>query len=393
MVEIAEMARHGRAQSRSGAGTAAQRLRDVAPSSWDELAAGAVEPNGYYLSPWALAVDAGARRRSHVDALCGLTPARRLIALLPVVSAWRAFRLPLPLLVSAESYGTLHTPLLSRADATGAAQALLDDANEKGARAVLLREVPLQGAAVAAIGDALRRNGLAPTVLRAYPRAYLDATRDAEDLLRTALGAKKLKELRRQRHRLSDTGALAFTVAKSPHDVSRAIESFLELEASGWKGKRGTALVQHEGDAAFVRAATIALAARGQCEIAVLSAGERPIAAGVILKHDARAFWFKLGVDEQLAKLSPGVQLAVELTRYFCADPSVAFVDSTAPANSPMINPIWRERFMIGDILIPLKAGDPLYRAILLGLRAHRRLDTFARGLLHTARRLKARIG
>jgi CelD/BcsL family acetyltransferase involved in cellulose biosynthesis len=391
MVEIADMAPQGRAQSGSAA-AAARRLRDVAPSAWDDLAARAVEPNGYYLSPWALAVDAGARRRSHVDALCGLTGARRLVALLPVVSAWRALRLPLPLLVSAESYGTLHTPLLSRDDATSAAQALLDDATARGAHAVLLREVPLQGAAVAAIRDALSRKGLVPTVLRDYPRACLDSTKDAEALLREGLGAKKLKELRRQRNRLSDSGALTFTVAKSAADVFRAVETFLALEACGWKGKRGTALVQHDGDAAFIRNATVELAARGQCEIAVLSAGATPIAAGVILKHDDRAFWFKLGVDERFAKLSPGVQLALELTHYFCADPSVKFVDSTAPADSPMINPIWRERFTIGDLVIPLKARDPLFPAILLALRAHRRLDSTARSVLHAVRRLKACI-
>jgi CelD/BcsL family acetyltransferase involved in cellulose biosynthesis len=393
MVEIADMAPRGRAQSGSGAAAPARWLRDVAPSAWDDLAARAVEPNGYYLSPWALAVDAGARRRSDVDALCGATAARRLVALLPVVSAWRALRLPLPFLVSAESYGTLHTPLLAGDEAANAAQALLDDAIARGAHALLLREVPLEGAAVTAIRDALARNGLAPTVLRAYPRACLDATGDAEALLRVALGTKKLKELRRQRHRLSDLGALTFTVAKSAEDVSRAVEKFLALEAGGWKGRRGTALVQHEGDAAFIRRATVELAARGQCEIAVLSAGAAPIAAGVILKHDARAFWFKLGVDEQLAKLSPGVQLALELTRYFCADPSVKFVDSTAPADSPMINPIWRSRFMMGDLLIPLKSGDPLFPLILTAMLAHRRLDGAARTVLHAIRRLKARRG
>jgi hypothetical protein len=175
--------------------------------------------------------------------------------------------------------------------------------------------------------------------------------------------------------------------------VAGAIEVFLALEASGWKGKRGTALAQHDGDAAFIRNAPRQLAARGQCEIAVLAAGETPIAAGIILKHDSRAFWFKLGVDERFAKLSPGVQLALELTRYFCADASVRFVDSTAPAESPMINPIWRGRFTIGDVVIPLQAHDPFMPLILATLRLHRRLDRAARSMLHTFRRLKARLG
>jgi CelD/BcsL family acetyltransferase involved in cellulose biosynthesis len=392
MAEIADTARHQQAHVLAGAATAATRLRDVAPSAWDDLAAHSIEPNGYYLSPWALAVDAGARGRSHVDALCGFA-ARRLIALLPVVSAWRAFHLPLPIVVSAESYGTLHTPLLARDDVSAATQALCDAARARGARAIVLRHVPLEGNAVRAIGDALARSGLKPTVLHSYARACLDATGDAETLLRDGLGAKKLKELRRQRHRLSEVGALNFTVAKTSDEVARAIELFLALEAGGWKGKRGTALMQHDGDAAFIRHAARELAARGQCEIAVLAAGATPVAAGIVLKHDTRAFWFKLGVDERFAKLSPGVQLALELTRYFCADPSVEFVDSTAPADSPMINPLWRGRFTIGDVLIPLKANDPLLPLILAALRVHRRLDRAARSALHGFRRLKARLG
>lgn len=392
MAEIADTARHQRAHVLAGAVKTATRLSDVAPSAWDDLAAHAIEPNGYYLSPWALAVDAGARGRSHVNALCGFA-SRRLVALLPVVSAWRAFRLPLPIMVSAESYGTLHTPLLARDDAAAAAQALCDDALARGARAIVLRHVPIEGDAIRAIRDALARDGRAPTVLHSYARACLDATGDAEALLRDALGAKKLKELRRQRHRLSEVGALNFTVARTVDEVARAIETFLALEAGGWKGKRGTALVQHDGDAAFIRRAARELAARGQCEIAVLAAGETPVAAGVILKHDTRAFWFKLGIDERFARLSPGVQLALELTRYFCADPSVEFVDSTAPADSPMINPIWRGRFTIGDVLIPLKANDPVVPLMLAALRAHRALDRAARSALHAFRRLKGRLG
>jgi CelD/BcsL family acetyltransferase involved in cellulose biosynthesis len=394
MVEIADTSRSRSAPAAADAGDAVlMRLRDVARSAWIELATDAVEPNGYYLPGWALAVDAGARNRTDVDALCGWDSSRQLAALMPVVSAWRAFRLPLPVLVAAESYGTLRTPLLLREDAAVSARLLIDEAIAKGAHAIILRDVPLDGAALSAIRQALARDHLTPTVLHGYSRAFLDATGDADALLRDALGAKKLKELRRQRHRLGEAGELAFKVAKTPDDVASAIEMFLTLEASGWKGKRGTALAQHEGDIAFIRRATVDLAATGQCEIALLAAGATPIAAGIILKHGDRAFWFKLGIDERFAKLSPGVQLAIELTRYFCADASVRFVDSTAPAGSPMINPIWRGRFLIGDVLIPLRPGDLWTPVIQIALRAHRFVDTTARGILHAMRRLKARLG
>jgi hypothetical protein len=89
-----------------------------------------------------------------------------------------------------------------------------------------------------------------------------------------------------------------------------------------------------------------------------LRAGEAPVASAIVLRHLDRAFYFKLGVDERFSKFSPGVQLTLDLTRHLCADPAIALVDSTANADHPMINPIWRGRLSIGDVLIPLRRGD-----------------------------------
>ena len=86
-----------------------------------------------------------------------------------------------------------------------------------------------------------------------------------------------------------------------------------------------------------------------------MRAGDTPVAAAIVLRHQDRAFYFKLGVDERFAKFSPGVQLTLDLTRHLCADPAIALADSTADADHPMINPIWRGRLAIGDVLIPLR--------------------------------------
>jgi hypothetical protein len=222
-----------------------------------------------------------------------------------------------------------------------------------------------------ALNQVLNRDGLQPKILSSYIRASLDATQDGETLLQEALGAKKLKELRRQRHRLEEHGAVAFDVARRPDQIGPALEAFLQLEASGWKGKRGTALIQHAGDATFIRRAVAALAETAQCEIVTLRAGTIPVAAGIVLRHQDRAFFFKLGIDERFAKYSPGVQLTLELTRHLCADPAIASADSTASADHPMINPIWRGRFAIGDVLIPLRRNDPIVALVhgaLIGL-------------------------
>jgi CelD/BcsL family acetyltransferase involved in cellulose biosynthesis len=225
--------------------------------------------------------------------------------------------------------------------------------------------------------------------VQSHVRASLDATQDADRLLHEALGAKKLKELRRQRHRLAAHGEVHFKVARGRDDVAHTLEIFLKLEASGWKAKRGTALAQSEGDAAFIRRAVPDLADHGGCEIAVLSAGATPVAAAILLRHLDRAFYFKLGIDERFAKFSPGVQLTLDITRHLCADPAIAFADSMAAPEHPMINPIWRGRLAIGDVLIPLHRNDPVAGLIHGAMRLRQGVRAAARAAVRLIRRFK----
>jgi CelD/BcsL family acetyltransferase involved in cellulose biosynthesis len=369
-------------------------LASVAVEVWRALAKRAIEPNGYYLPGWALAIDAFARGRTDVAALgawsdAAESGAARLIGLMPAVSLWRAYKIPLPALVSADPYGTLCTPLLDREMPDQAARALMSRARDAGAHALILRDVALDGLVMKTVTRVLEQDGLRTRLLQSHARACLDATRDADELLRDALGAKKLKELRRQRHRLAEHGEVSFEVAQTPNDAARALETFLALEASGWKAQRGTALTQDDGDAAFIRRAVSALAEDGQCEIVTLRAGATPVAAAIVLRHLAHAFYFKLGVDEGFAKFSPGVQLTLDVTRHLCADPAIAMVDSMAAPDHPMINPIWRGRLAIGDVLIPLRRNDPVVALIHAAMMLRQRIREPMRRAVHLIRKRK----
>ncbi len=369
-------------------------LDSIATECWRRLSENAIEPNGYYLSEWESSVNVHTRSRGSVSvvsatASVGNPATSILIGLMPAISAWRAYKLPLPVLVNADPYSTLATPLLDRDMADDAASQLLRNARGAGAHALILRDIPIDGAVIAAFARALEQDGLRPHILTSHVRASLDATRDADELLRDALGPKKLKELRRQRNRLAEHGEIIFTIAATPVEVARDLEIFLTLEASGWKANRGTALAQNDGDAAFIRRAAPALAANGQCEIVTLNAGDTPVASAVVLRHLDRAFYYKLGVDERFAKCSPGVQLTLDVTRHLCADPAIKLVDSTAAPGHPMIDPIWRGRLAIGDVLIPLYRRDPLIPTIRFALFARSLARESARRILHIIREIR----
>jgi CelD/BcsL family acetyltransferase involved in cellulose biosynthesis len=360
-------------------------IHDVPIAAWHDLFARAIEPNAFYHPAWACAASAHAREARAAKALVAYHPneRNRIIGLLPVVSGWRAYGLPLPFLVSWQPYTRLTTPLLDRDCAAEAAAGLIDAALASGARALVHADHSSNGAAAQAMREALARQNLVPRTLRQRERAILDATQDAETLLHDALGPKKLKELRRQRNRLEDGGAVTFEVARSSADVAAALEHFLRLEAGGWKGTRGTALAGDHGDTAFVRSATTALAADGCCEIITLSVAGSPVAAGIVLRHGSRAYFFKIAYDEELAKTSPGVQLTLELTRHLCADAGVTDVDSTANAYHPMIDKLWRNRLAVATALIPLRSGDQVAGIIEFLIQARERTRRDARRFYH----------
>ena len=179
---------------------------------------------------------------------------------------------------------------------------------------------------------------------------------------------------------------MRFTRSRAPADVADALETFLVLEASGWKGQRGTALLCDEGDAAFIRRATAALALHGQCEIVTLHAGETAIASAIVIRHRNHAYYYKIGVDERFAKYSPGVQLTLDLTQAMCADRAISLVDSTAGAGNAMIEPIWQRRLTIGDLFIPLRRHDPLAALVYAGLMARLRIREPIRQMVRSLR-------
>ena len=128
-------------------------LAKVPVRAWSQLAACAIEPNAFYQPAWARAVSAHARGRGGAKALLVWDgpEQKTLIGMLPVVSAWRALKLPVPVLVAWQAYAPLTTPLLDRDAAEQAAGGLLDAARLAGAGAILFPNLAQDGPAAAAI--------------------------------------------------------------------------------------------------------------------------------------------------------------------------------------------------------------------------------------------------
>lgn len=335
-------------------------LAELAPFAepWRALAERALEPNVFYEPAFALAAAPVLGR----DVVAGLawshtTPAR-LVGLFPVRIERRRYGLgPAVLSGWTHPFAPLGTPLVDRYLATAVIAAWLDHlaARDDLPRLLLMPYLPETGAVAWAFAAALVARGGKRVTFGSHQRAVLAPTQDRADYLERAIGAKKRKELRRQRKRLAESGPLAAHIVSEPKAVATALADFLDLEASGWKGRAGTAARADDAVRAFMEAAVAGLAREGKARVARLKLGERPIAALVTLQSGGTAWCWKIAYAEALGRFSPGVQLILEVTQALLTDRDIARTDSCATAGHPMIDHIWRERLALADHLMRLR--------------------------------------
>jgi CelD/BcsL family acetyltransferase involved in cellulose biosynthesis len=356
---------------------------------WRRLAAHAVEPNVFYEPGFALA--AAPVLGGDVEAILvwSADASRRLVGLFPFRLVAHRYGVKLPVLMGwTHPFAPLGTPLVDR-DAVAAAVASLLDYVAGDATLPKLLLLPLldeSGPVANALRCAIERRGGAHAAFGRHQRAALRPDGNAADYVERAIGKKRHKELNRLRRRLAEAGPVAFEVARSPAAVAAVLQGFLALEAKGWKGAAGTALIQDPELRRFAETAVDTLARQGQASVARLLLGSQTIASIVTLRSAAGVWSWKIAYDESLARFSPGVQAMMELTDTLLADEAVAFADSCATPDHPMIDHLWRERLAMADLMIALQPGARF--ALTCRLEAARRQAVaWARGVRDFLRR------
>ncbi|HET8541364.1 MAG TPA: GNAT family N-acetyltransferase [Anaeromyxobacter sp.] len=199
-------------------------------------------------------------------------------------------------------------------DASGAAASIWAHLRDRCTwDALVLRDVP--------------RDGATSTLVEALARADGHLTGRWESLRtpRIALGGTPAEErttakfranLRRRARRLGELGAVALQRVDGrggEAEVDAAVDAFLRLEASGWKGERGTAVALDPAIAGFYRRMAHDAAGRGALAIRALLLDGRPIAVHLGIVHRGVYLLPKTAYEESLGNVSPGQLLQREV--------------------------------------------------------------------------------
>ncbi|WP_232492060.1 GNAT family N-acetyltransferase [Novosphingobium kaempferiae] len=338
------------------------RSLEAEVADWDGLAARASEPNPFFESWYLLP---SLRHLPGTDRLMVLRYEQggKLAGLLPIERASRYYRWPVP-----QMSNWLHSncfcgvPLVARGTEVPFWQAVLRWADDSPGAALFmhLRGIVLGGPLHTALEAVASNEGRQIEIVHRESRAMLASKLSPEAYLEASLTGKKRKELRRQANRLAEEGSVVFERRTDAEGVARWCESFLALESGGWKGKAGSALASANGTARLFHDALNGAAARGRLERLTLKLDGRPIAMLATFLTPPGAYSFKTAFDETYSRFSPGVLLQIENLRIL-ERAGIAWSDSCASADHPMIDHLWRERRGIGRLSIAI--GGRLRRA------------------------------
>jgi CelD/BcsL family acetyltransferase involved in cellulose biosynthesis len=165
------------------------------------------------------------------------------------------------------------------------------------------------------------------------------------------ISSRHRRDLRRLARRLGEELGAPLELS----DVSgraAAVERFLALEASGWKGQQETALLSRLEHADFFRDVCAAFRAAGRLQLLEFGTTERVVSGQCSLLAGDAVFHFKIAFDESAGHYRPGLQLELRMVDLFSEHMPQTWIDSCADPDSGLFRSFWPQRRRIGSYVI-----------------------------------------
>jgi len=340
-------------------------LEDHLPAL-EELAADAIEPNIFY-EPWILrpSLKAFGRGQQFLFALVFAPTLDRpyapqtLCGFFPLVRERGYKGLPVSVLrLWNHIYGPLCTPLIRTEHASECLKAFfnwLADPNHPNAvncPVVELPNVSGDGPFHALLVDYLHNSARLSYMEDAHVRAVFRPSENAEVYMGRALSGKRRKDLRQHAKQLAGIGRIEYKELTEQDDVDQWVSDFLSLEASGWKGRDGSAIALLEKDREFFLEVAHQGFRRGRLQMLSLDLNGKPIAHKFDITAGRADFALKIAYDESYSRFSPGVLLELERIRRLHEEAQLDWVDSCAVPDHFMINRLYTSRRVIQTVVI-----------------------------------------
>lgn len=276
---------------------------DVLRDEWDALAdrVGAVpwiRPG--WIEPWHEAFGRGQPElvalRDEGGRLRALAPLERRGGVLAAPTNWHTPEYEL-LAADAESRRELAAALVA-----------------SGARRVQVSFMPRTGGGLEELAAAARgrRWRLLERVVERSPSIPIETDWES---FRGTLARGFAKELTRRRRRLGELGELTFELDHGREGLDELLQDGFRVEASGWKGQSGTAILSRPETRAFYAAIARWAASKDWLRLGCLRLDGRLIAFELNIAANGALYVLKGGYDEEFRKFGPGTLVVEDVIR------------------------------------------------------------------------------
>jgi CelD/BcsL family acetyltransferase involved in cellulose biosynthesis len=350
----------------TGAVVARDSLPDLIPA-WEDLCRRCAEDNVYYSPKYAFAVINHLEKRADLR-FAVVWDGPELVAFLPIMKHGLQVPVLQPVRQAWKNTFTFSCmPLLDKARKDAAADALLDVLASVNRGEWVIPTINTQGEACQAIMTAIARKGLPWRFANQFERAVLESGMTFDAHMKVRVPPKRRRELARNRRRLEELGMVRHASYCSADGLREALSAFLAIEASGWKGKRGTALACHERTRSFAAAVFTGDEDPPLCRADVLTLNGKPIAVGLVAFAGRTGFSVKCTYDEAYRSYSVGLLLEIEVIRSFLAERWADRLDAGTDGTH-VIDSLWSGQMQVSDLMFSLSPAFPEMRLSALAL-------------------------
>jgi len=272
--------------------SSAERLAAI-KGDWDRLADGQGTPflRHAWLASWWAAFGNGRLR------ICALWDCGELAALFPLHAT------PGGLAGLTNDHTPLFRPLArERCDLERVVDEVLAQPHD-----VVVDALPEDHPALEVLAEACERHGRRALVTPQHtsPIAETAGVGDYRARLSTK-GARELRRLRRKMHR---EHRAEHSMLMRPPELEPELQRCFEVEASGWKGERGTAILNSPETDLFYRTMARSFYDEDCLRLSTIRLDGRAVAFDLCLLDDRRVYGVKFGYDERFRNLAPGLVL------------------------------------------------------------------------------------
>jgi CelD/BcsL family acetyltransferase involved in cellulose biosynthesis len=135
--------------------------------------------------------------------------------------------------------------------------------------------------------------------------------------LEAGISSGRRSDLRRYRRRAERRGQVEFQVVRpDPDSFMPHLKEIFRVEASGWKGQGGSAILNSPQSERFFSQYARAASKLGILRLFFLRIGNKTAAVRMAVEYGNRLWDLKIGYDPSFSECSPGILLTHETLRY-----------------------------------------------------------------------------